>query len=247
MNVDGSGLRQITGTADDPLDGFDGRETVLIEDWDPCYLPDGGIAFISTRNQGGVRCHHGGRYCPTYTLYRCEYDGSDIRPMVYGEANEWDPSVLHDGRIIWTRWDYINRHDTIYQSLWTIRPDGTGTAHFYGNYTRNPCSIAEARAIPGSHKVVATATAHHSYTAGSIIVIDPLVGQDGDAPLERITPEIPFPETEGWGQQAAATPWPLNEDLFLVAYSHERHARQGGETRPTPMRSTWSTRSAGAS
>ncbi|NQT14376.1 MAG: discoidin domain-containing protein [Planctomycetes bacterium] len=228
MNVDGSGLRQITGTANDPLAGFDDRETVLIEDWDPCYLPDGGIAFISTRNQGGVRCHHGGRYCPTYTLYRCEYDGSDIRPMVYGEANEWDPSVMDDGRIIWTRWDYINRHDTVYQSLWTIHPDGTGTAHFYGNYTRNPCSIAEARAIPGSRKVVATATAHHSYTSGSIIAIDPLAGQDGAAPIERITSEIPFPETEGWGQYAAATPWPLNEDLFLMAYSHERHARQGG-------------------
>ena len=232
VNLDGSGLRQITGTANDPLEGFEGRETVMIEDWDPCYLPDGGIAFVSTRNQGGVRCHHGGRYCPTYTLYRCEYDGSNIRPMVYGEANEWDPSVLYDGRIIWTRWDYINRHDTIYQSLWTIHSDGTGTAHFYGNYTRNPCSIAEARSIPGSHKVVATATAHHSYTAGSTIVIDPLVGQDGDAPLERITPEIPFPETEGWGQNATATPWPLNEELFLVAYSQESHAHQGGRNSP---------------
>ncbi|MCH5373554.1 MAG: hypothetical protein JJ992_06225, partial [Planctomycetes bacterium] len=229
VNIDGTGLRQITGTAADPLEGFEGRETVMIEDWDPCYLPNGQIAFVSTRNQGGVRCHHGGRYCPTYTLYRCNADGSDIVPMVFGEANEWDPSLLHDGRIIWTRWDYINRHDTIYQSLWTIRPDGTGTAHFYGNYTRNPCSIAEARAIPDSSKVVGTATAHHSYTTGSIIVIDPQLGQDGDAPLERITPEIPFPETEGWGQNAAATPWPLTEDLFLVAYSHEQHARQGGK------------------
>jgi len=227
IGIDGTGLRQITGTAADPMAGRDGRATVLIEDFDPCYLPDGGIAFVSTRNQGGVRCHHGGRYCPTYTLYRCEADGSRLRPMDYGEANEWDPSVLPDGRIIWTRWDYINRHDTVYQSLWTIRPDGTGTSHFYGNYSRNPCSIAEARIIPGSHKVVATATAHHSYTAGSIIVVDPLAGQDGEAPLERITPEVAFPETEGWSQGAYATPWPLSDDLFLAAYCAERHARQG--------------------
>lgn len=227
INVDGTGLRQVTGTASDPMEGYDGRKTVYIEDWDPCYLPDGGIALVSTRNQGGVRCHHGGRYCPTYTLYRCEADGSGIRPMVYGEANEWDPSVLHDGRIIWTRWDYINRHDTVYQSLWTIRPDGTGTAHFYGNYSRNPCSIAEARAIPGSHKVVGTATAHHSYTQGSIIVIDPYQGRDGDAPLTRITPETPFPETEGWGDSSYATPWPLSEDLFLAAHSTRKIARQG--------------------
>ncbi|MEA1950131.1 MAG: hypothetical protein U9N87_02015, partial [Planctomycetota bacterium] len=225
--LDSSGLRQITGTRRDPLEGIDGRECVLIEDWDPCYLPDGGIAFVSTRNQGSVRCHFGDRYCPTFTLYRCEADGSQIRPMVFGEANEWDPSLLDDGRVIWTRWDYINRHDTIFQSLWTIRPDGTGTQHFYGNYTRNPCSIMEARSIPGSRKVVATASAHHSYTAGSIIIVDPLRGQDGQEPLERVTPEIPFPETEGWGRRAAATPWALNEDLFLCAYSLDKHASQG--------------------
>ena len=220
-NTDGNNLRQITGTAGDTLAGSQGRETALIEDWDPCYLPDGGIAFVSTRNQGAVRCHFGGRYCPTFTLFRCEPDGTRLGPMVYGEANEWDPSLLDDGRIIWTRWDYINRHDTFYQSLWTIRPDGTGTAHFYGNYTLNPCSILEARAITGSHEVVATAGAHHNYTSGSIIVIDPRRGQDGDAPLERVTPEIPFPETEGWGDRAAATPWPLGDGLFLCAYSQE--------------------------
>jgi len=235
IEIDGDGpsaagrLRQITGTAGDPMQGAEGRQTVLIEDFDPCYLPGGGIAFVSTRNQGGVRCHHGGRYCPTYTLYHCEADGSDVRPLSYGEANEWDPSMLHDGRIIWTRWDYINRHDTVYQSLWTIRPDGTGTAHLYGNYSINPCSIAEARAIPASHKVVGTTTAHHSFTAGSIIVIDPRAGQDGDEPITRLTPEVVFPETEGWPASSYATPYPLSEDLFLAAYSPENHAKQGGK------------------
>jgi hypothetical protein len=232
IGVDGKGLRQITGTADDPLLGAYGRETVLIEDFDPCYLADGRIAFVSTRNQGGVRCHHGGRYCPTYTLYRCDADGSNIVPLVHGEANEWDPSMLPDGRILWTRWDYINRHDTIYQSLWTIRPDGTGTAHFYGNYTINPCSLYEAKVVPGSHKVVATAGAHHHYTAGSLILVDQHQGQDGPEPIERITPEFSFPETEHWPQRtwpdgAIAGPVALSEDLFLVAYSTESMKPQG--------------------
>ena len=227
VNVDGTGLRQLTGTAADPMTTVDGRQTVLVEDWDPCYLPDGGVAFVSTRNQGGVRCHHGGRYCPTYTLYRADSGGRNIRPLSHGEANEWDPSVLPDGRIIWTRWDYINRHDTIYQSLWTTRPDGTGTAHFYGNYTRNPCNILEARAIPGSRKVAATAAAHHAYTAGSIIVLDPAEGEDGPEPLQRVTPETPFPETEGYPVGAYATPWPLTEDLFLAAYTPEALRSQG--------------------
>ena len=69
------------------------------------YLPDGGIAFVSTRCQSFGRCH-GGRYTPAYFLYRMDGDGKNIRPLSYGEANEWDPSVLADGRIIYTRWDY---------------------------------------------------------------------------------------------------------------------------------------------
>ena len=229
LRAGGTGLRQLTGTASDRLEGWGGRATSLIEDWDPCYLPGGGFTFITTRSQSYGRCH-GSRYVPTYMVYRANGDGTGIRQLSFGEANEWNPSVLHDGRIIYTRWDYINRHDTIFQSLWVMRPDGTATAHFYGNYSRSPCMIAEARAIPDSQKVVATATDHHGYTAGSIIVIDPRLGQDEGEPLTCITPELGWPESgiargTTMAEQPrhvrgrkAATPWPLTEDLFLVAY-----------------------------
>ncbi len=232
INADGSGLRQLTGTANDPLKGEGDRKTVLIEDFDPCYLPDGDIVFVSTRCQTFGRCHHR-RYNPSYLLYKMDANGNHIRQLSFGEANEWDPSVLPDGRVIYTRWDYINRHDVYYQSLWTMRPDGTGTAHFYGNYTINPCMTAEARAIPGTHKVVSTAMAHHGYTAGSIISIDPLKGEDGPNPITRLTPEIRFPETEGGGANGAfQTPWPLSEDLLLVAYTPEKLVMQGSVQSP---------------
>jgi len=226
IGIDGKGLRQLTGDKRDKLKTWYDRETVLVEDFDPCYLPGGGFAFITTRGQAFGRCH-GGRYTPNYLLYGADSDGGNIRQLSYGEANEWDPSVLNDGRIVYTRWDYINRHDTFYQSLWTTRPDGTATAHFYGNYTRNPCMIAEARAIPGSHKATATATAHHSYTTGSIIELDPRKGTDGVEPLKRITPETSFPETErGYPKGPYCTPWPLNEELYLVAYTPNQQTSQ---------------------
>ena len=230
IGVDGKGLRQITGTASDPLQGWGGRHTVIIEDFDPAYLPDGGIVFISTRNQTYGRCH-GGRYTPAYMLFRAEADGSDLHQISFGEANEWDPAVLGDGRIVYSRWDYINRHDTIFQSLWTTYPDGRATAHYYGNYSRAPCMIAEPRPVPGSHKVVATATAHHGYTTGSTILVDPEIGQDGLEPLTRVTGEFRFPEAPDHGRfisGAAATPWALSEDLHLVAYMTERRVGQGG-------------------
>ena len=226
IGVDGSGLRQLTGGPQDSLTRSGGRSTVLVEDFDPCYLPDGGIAFVSTRCQSFGRCH-GGRYTPAYFLYRMNGDGTGIRPLSHGEANEWDPSVLPDGRLIYTRWDYINRHDTIYQSLWTMRPDGTGTAHFYGNYTRNPCMSAEAMAIPGTNRVVSTSMAHHSYTAGSIVAIDPTKGEDGPEPLTRLTPEACFPETEGWPETPFASPYPVSEDFTFAAVSYERLVSEG--------------------
>jgi hypothetical protein len=219
--LDDGSIRQLTGMAADPRRTEDGRRAVLVEDFDPCYLPGGGFAFVSTRCQSFGRCHWG-RYTPSFVLYRAAADGSDIRRLSYGELNEWDPAVLNDGRLLFARWDYVNRHNTFFQSLWVVRPDGTDVAHYYGNLSRNPCMTSEARAIPGSRRVVSTATAHHSYTAGSLVVIDPDRGQEGLEPLRRLTPEVQFPETEGWSEGSFATPWALSEDLFLAAYSPDR-------------------------
>ncbi|MBI2301334.1 MAG: hypothetical protein HYU66_20695 [Armatimonadetes bacterium] len=221
--------RQLTHDPDPP--GAPREHGMQVEDFDPCYLPDGGVVFVSTRNRGFGRCH-GGRYVPAYVMYRVEGDGSGLRRLSFGEANEWDPSVLPNGRLVYCRWDYINRHDTLFQSLWSSRPDGSVVEHYYGNYTVNPCMISEARAIPGTDRVVATATAHHSYSAGSLVLVDPSKGQDGQAPIERLTPEVPFPETEGWSSVGTyATPTPLSADLYLAAFSPWPHVVQGNVQR----------------
>ena len=218
IHVDGTGLRQITGRDDDPLAGAGGRMTVLSEDYDPCYLPDGGFVFISTRNQGGVRCHNGDRYCPTYLLYRCDADGSNVRQLSFGEANEWDPMVMPDGCILWTRWDYINRPVIPTLGLWTIRPDGTGAGHYFGNYTPNPCRICQARPVPGSPKIVATTAGHHTMHAGSLILIDRRIAEDGSEAITRLTPEATHPESESTSPVSFSTPYPLSENLFLAAF-----------------------------
>ncbi|MDP6634213.1 MAG: hypothetical protein QGG42_04905 [Phycisphaerae bacterium] len=234
--TDGSWIKQLTGNSADPLKTWDDRHTVLVEDWDPCYLPDGGFAFVSTRSQGYGRCH-GARYAPAYLLYRADEGGANIRQLSYGEANEWDPAVLNDGRIVFSRWDYIDRNNTIFQSLWTTRPDGTATAHFYGNYTPGPCMLAESAPIPGSPQILSTATDHHGSTKGSILMIDPRRGLDGPKPLRKLTPELGFLEGRppagtretpmplhgmdvGRGRKAA-TPFPLTEEMFLVAMQTE--------------------------
>ncbi|MCP4376366.1 MAG: hypothetical protein GY794_09355 [bacterium] len=231
--VDGSSVRQITGTSSDAMARWDGRQTAIIEDNDPCYLPDGGIAFVSTRIQGFGRCHNG-RYTPSLLLHRVETDGSGLRQISFGEANETDPVVLPDGRMVYTRWDYINRNVTMFHMLWYTRPDGTTQANFFGADTVSPWMISETVAIPNSSKVVALATGHHSFSTGCIIRIDPTIGENGSKPIKRITPEIPFFEAEpGKIQGCYSTPWPINEDLFLAAYSPQILPGQGRKPEDT--------------
>ncbi len=228
LSADGSDLRQLT----------EGE----VDDFAPRYLPDGKILFISTRRGGFHRCGRGP--CRVYTMATADGDGSNIRVISFHETHEWDPAVLNDGRVIYTRWDYVDRHAVHYQQLWSVRPDGSDVRIFYGNNTLNPVGVWEARPVPGSNKVMATAAAHHAMTAGSIILLDVTKGVDGLEPITRLTPDALFPESEArverwfnatgvteppempveekrWPNHCYRTPCPLSEDFFLAAYSFD--------------------------
>ena len=117
----------------------------------------------------------------------------------------------------------------------TLLPDGTGAVTLFGNYTENPVACIQPRPIPNSNKIVFIATAHHTAVGGSIVILDPTkvkyapeTGQDSLDSIERITPEIPFPETPNpetgemyLPNQYYYGPTPLSEDFFLVSYSFE--------------------------
>ncbi|HUT00865.1 MAG TPA: NPCBM/NEW2 domain-containing protein [Phycisphaerae bacterium] len=204
VNADGTHLVQVT-------DG-------TWNDFDPCWLPNGRVAFISERRGGYLRC---GRTCPTYTLHDMADDGTDIRRLSPHETNEWHPSVTHEGLIIYTRWDYVDRHGCTAHLPWVTTLDGRDSRAVHGNFTprgSRPDMELDVRAIPGSGKYVATAAPHHGQAFGSLVLIDPDVeDNDGMSPIKRITPHVGFPESQG-GRQAYGTPWPLSEDYYLCVY-----------------------------
>jgi len=208
VNADGSGLEQLT-------DG-------TFNDFDPCWLPNGRIAFISERRGGYLRC---GRACPTYTLFDMDDDGGDLRCLSFHETNEWHPSVANDGMILFTRWDYVDRHGCTAHMPWTITPDGRDPRAVHGNYApryQRPDMELDVRAIPGSAKLVATAAPHHGQAFGSLVLVDPRVEDDDRmAPVKRLTPEAAFPESQG-GAEAYGEAWPLSEDYFLCSYDPMR-------------------------
>ncbi|MEE8451636.1 MAG: hypothetical protein V3R99_06960, partial [Thermoguttaceae bacterium] len=235
--LDGSWVRQLTGTERDPFETWDNRATVMIEDNDPCYLPDGGLVFISTRSQSFGRCH-GGRYNPAWVLYRSDGNGDNIRQLSYNNENEYEPSVLNDGRIVYTRWEYTNRHEMYHHMLWWCRPDGTAVSHYYGNDTLFPMMVVEASAIPGTHKIVATAQGHHSYNTGTTVVLDTNLGENDEEPVTHITPETPYSESSGWPSPHFSHPYAINEQLFLVSRANHR-VRPQGQTPPPDDRAIY--------
>ena len=208
VNVDGTGLRQLTrGPFDDVM---------------PTYLPDGGIVFCSTRRRGYSRCF-GPQFSPrwhVYTLHRMDQDGGNLRSLSFHDTNEWFPAVSDTGMILYSRWDYIDRDAVTHQNLWVTRPDGSNPVALWGNATSSPHCTFQPQSIPGTGKIVFTASAHHSVTAGSIAIVDPAASDDGQHALTRVTPEVPFPEAESRDiREYYAAPWPLSENHFLVAYS----------------------------
>ncbi|MBI5831555.1 MAG: PD40 domain-containing protein [Armatimonadetes bacterium] len=240
VDADGSGLRRLTSGEHD--------------DFAPRWLPNGQIVFVSTRRGGYHRCGRGP--CAVYTLSLLPAEGAEPRVISFHETHEWDPAVLNDGRLAYTRWDYVDRSAVQYQQLWTARPDGSGVSILYGNHTLNPTGVWEARAIPGSQRIMATAAAHHAMTAGSIVLVDPNRGIDGLDPVTRLTPDVPFPESEtrvlngqggAWGPNfvpaelpadalrwpgsSYRSPWPLSERAFIAAYSYDPLI---GEPMPNP-------------
>ena len=89
-----------------------------------------------------------------------------------------------------------------------------------------PPSPKHRGSIPNSPKLVFTASAHHAVTGGSLVLLDRRLGTEDFGPLVRLTPDVPFPETEGPGEHHYANPYPLSEEYFLVGWA-DRGIQQG--------------------
>ena len=221
-NSDGSSVQQLT----------DGQW----DDFDPVFLPNGRIVFISGRAAGNQRC--GRRFLPTCTLFGMMSDGSDIQQLSWHDTNEWHPSVNNQGMLIYSRWDYVDRDSDVAHHLWFCYPDGRDPRSMHGNYpayrSSRPWMELQCRAVPDSRKIIAVAAPHHGESYGSLVLIDQFIPDDrAMSQIKRITPLSAFPESEttpgkSWrkgGRKNSqrdwhyGTPWPLSEDFYLCVYA----------------------------
>ena len=204
INADGTGLRQLT---DGPYD-----------DIEPTYLPDESIVFCSSRCRRWVGCW----LTHVAILYRCDADGSNIHPISSNNEHDNTPWPLPDGRVLYQRWEYVDRSQVHYHHLWTTNPDGTGQMVYYGNMHPGTVMI-DAKPIPNSDKIVAVFSPGHGRREhnGRITIVTPLAGPDEKASARPI----------GRGSNYR-DPYPLSEDCILVALGPRLLVMNGrGQTR----------------
>lgn len=194
INIDGSGLRQITSG---PWD-----------DIEPAYLPNGDIVFCSSRCKRWVNCW----FTQVAILHRCDGDGNHLRPISSNTEHDNTPAVLPDGRVLYTRWEYVDRSQVEFHHLWVANPDGTGQMTYFGNMQPGIVMI-DSKAIPGTDKIVSIFSPGHGVNEhrGTLTVVSPLAGPDaaiGSKPVKGCPPMV-------------RDPYPLSESVFLVARKNE--------------------------
>jgi hypothetical protein len=200
-----------------------------VADYEPAYLPNDDLIFASTRCVQTVDCW----WTEASNLYACDPSGKRVWRLGFDQVHTVYPQVLDDGRVVYTRWDYNDRGQVFPQPLFQMNADGSGQAGFYGNSSWFPTTIAHARGIPGTGKVLAILCGHHSAQTGKLAVIDPALGRDENQGVQLVSPvrETKAERIDAYGQDGElfCYPFPLSASEWLVSYAPDGWA--GGDAR----------------
>ncbi len=116
----------------------------LGDDVDPAYLPDGRIVFTSNRQKRMQEMLLEQNIAQHKTLDEYEREETlnlhvldpltqDITQISFNQSHDRNPSVLRDGRIMFSRWDHLATRNHF--PIFTINPDGTDLFVLYGAFS----------------------------------------------------------------------------------------------------------------
>jgi hypothetical protein len=200
INADGSGLRQVTSGGG--------------PDFDPLYLPDDRILFTSSRDSEMDEYNH----APAEHLYTCDADGSNLARVSYNQSDDFDPTLLPNGRVMYTRWEHFGTMNRF--PLFVTNPDGTGTFHLYGPHQVNffhPQPTPDGRIIAIESNMV-------EEDAGPLAILkteqgpaDPMSGGTGTN-WDVLTPLVNL-DGAPWPYGSFKYPMPIGGNRFVCSYS----------------------------
>ncbi|HSG65636.1 MAG TPA: hypothetical protein VLD39_11575 [Gammaproteobacteria bacterium] len=191
-------------------------------DVSPHYLPDGRIIFASTRQrqQKATLLDEGKPQFdaleedgdePAFVLHVMNADGSDLHQVSFNQSHDLDPTVLADGRILFSRWDHAGNVDGVH--LYRMHPDGSELELLYGAESHatgtddSEVQFIGARELPDGRIMAIARASVHPELGGDIIVIDTPNFAENNQPVWA-SAGMPGPA------QLSATPLNVRTDLL---------------------------------
>ena len=214
INIDGTGLRQISKTPED------------VDSFEACYLPDGRIIFNSNAGFQCVPCWHGTKKKFVGNLFIMNSDGTGMRRLTFDQDHDFHPFVRHDGQVVYSRWDYTGINRLFLRPIMVMNPDGTGQRAIYGSNSWFPNGLYYPKELPERNGVFLCVMAgyHGSYRSGMLVLVDINKGsQEADGIVQQISGmgrqvEVVYKDklTENnWPE--FMTPSTITDELFLVS------------------------------
>ncbi|MCK5861740.1 MAG: hypothetical protein KAH38_04595 [Candidatus Hydrogenedentes bacterium] len=176
VNIDGTGLRQVLLPPDDEAEKVARwGKPWHTDDIHPCYLPDGRIIFSSTRCEHTVLCG-GSASLVAPVLYSMDAAGTNVKRLSESLVSEFCPVVLEDGRVMYHRWEYIDKGARVAKTIWSMNPDGSSIQELYGLADDTTTVYMYPQPIPGEDScLVCVGICHYPQggCVGAIMLIDP--------------------------------------------------------------------------
>jgi hypothetical protein len=186
----------------------------LGHDLAPHYLPDGRIIFSSTRQSqaNGILVDEGkpqfaavdeDRNEFAFVLHVMNPDGTNIQQVSYNQSHDFDPSVLSNGQVVFSRWDNMGGNNVV--NLHRMNPDGSGLELLYGQNSHDTGTNGEIvqfmqpRELEDGRIMALVRPFTDTAGGGDIFVIDTPIY------LENTQPNKDNPGMPGPAQQPATT------------------------------------------
>ena len=212
-NLNDGSLRQVTPEMGNDVNNVEG-----------CYLPDGATVFVSSASMMGVPCIGGSDVVGN--IYRVEADGKTVRQLTFEQDQDWNPTILPNGRVMYLRWEYVDITHYYSRYVFTMNPDGTNQVEHYGSGSYWPNSTFYAKAFPGqSSKFVGIVSGHHGVAReGELVIFDPAKGrQETQGVVQRIPGRDNPPKNVTIDQLVDGSwpkflfPCPIDDERILVS------------------------------
>ena len=158
-----------------------------------------------------------------------------MRQLTFDQDQNWGPTILADGRVMFTRWEYSDTPHYFSRILFTMMPDGLEQFARYGSGSYWPNTLFDAQPIPGKpSQFVGVISGHHGVAReGELILFDETKGtNEAEGVLHRFCGPNPVVPEVMDDYIDARNPWP--RFVQPCSAGREADARQSRAPVPRP-------------